>query len=72
MARVADLVERVDQGIFPVGLERYTQVDGRMGWGTTLVFPLLWDGSPCVLHSHVIPTWREGSGEAERGGGEDG
>jgi hypothetical protein len=67
MSGVTDLVERVDQCILFMRLESNVQVDGCAGRGMALAFPLGGDGVPRVFHSHVVPMWGGGSGEAKRG-----
>ena len=33
------------------------------------IYPVFWDGIPCVLHAHDAPMWREG--RCEGNGGSD-
>jgi len=72
MLWVADLIERVYQGILTMRLESNAQVDDRMVGGMTVVLPLLRNGAPRMLHPHVVPPSRDGVSEAYRHSGEDG
>ena len=57
MPGITDLIESVNQGVLAVWLERNAQVNGRTDRGMTLVFPVLGNGVPRVLQSHVLPKW---------------
>jgi len=57
MLGTADLVERIDQGIFAVGLERNVEVDRGAGWRAIQILPVLRDGMPRVFRAHVFPRW---------------
>jgi hypothetical protein len=71
MPRIADLIERINQGVLALWLERNAQVNGRSGRRMALAFPLLRNGAPRVPCSHVVPTWGKG-GETKRDGGKGG
>ncbi len=53
----ADLVKRVYQGVFVLGLERNVKVDRGAHGRVTQALPVRWDGIPCVLNVYVVPTW---------------
>ena len=56
MSRDADLVERVDEGILTVGLERNVEVDREVGGWVTQALPVGQDGIPRAHRVHVFPT----------------
>ncbi len=61
MAGIADLVERVNQGVLTVGLQCQVEVNrGISGWRAQSL-RVLRDGIPYVLHPHFVPTWCKGS-----------
>ncbi len=55
MAGGADLVQRIDQGVIVMGLERNVEVNRGAGERGTKVLPVVWDGLPGVHHTHIIP-----------------
>ena len=55
MSWSADLVERVDQGVLVVGPERDVEVSRSTRGRGTKALPVVWDGFPGVLHTHVMP-----------------
>jgi hypothetical protein len=57
MARGADIVEDVDQGVLTVWLECNVKVDCGAQRRETQSLPVLRDGVPGVLGALVIPTW---------------
>src|SRR6266702_7444014 len=57
MPRSADLVERVNQGVLTVGLERNVEVDRGVGWRAIQILPVLRDAGPRVFRAHVAPMW---------------
>ena len=57
MLRVADLVERIDQGILEVRFECNVEVDGGADRRRANTLPVCWDGVPCVLNANVTPKW---------------
>jgi hypothetical protein len=56
MPGVADLVQGIDQGALPVGLESNVQVDGGACGRVAQALPVFRDGVPRVLRVHVVPT----------------
>ena len=72
MIRVADFVKGVNQSVLAVGFECNTEVyRGSLG-RVSLAFPVLWDGVPCMLDLHVIPSRSEGRRKDERDRSENG
>ena len=57
MPRAADLVQRVDQGVLMKGLESNVKVDRGVESRMAQTLPVLWDGVPGVLDTHIVPTW---------------
>jgi hypothetical protein len=55
VARFADLVKCIDQGILALGHERNVEVDCRAIVRVTLANPVARDGIPLVLNNHVVP-----------------
>ena len=72
MLWITDLIERVNQGVLSVRLERNVKVDGCTGWGMTVELPLRRNGAPRMLHPHVVPARRKGCGKADGNNGEEG
>ena len=73
MPRVADLVERIGQGVLAVWLECKEEIDGGVGWRWTKTFPVYRYGFPGVHHTYIAPRWcrrRRSAGEGH--GGKDG
>ena len=72
MLRIADLIERVHQGVLSVRLERNMKIDGCISGGMIVVLPLCGDGIPRMLHPHVVPTRYGRCGKADGSDGEEG
>ncbi len=74
MLRIADLMERINQCVLVLGIERNVEVNRGAGGRVTKALPVGWNGIPGMLYTHVIPMWWEGRDEvSERSdGGEDG
>jgi hypothetical protein len=73
MLRITDLIERVDQGVLSVRLERNVKVDGCTGWRMTVVLPLGRNSAPRMLHPHGVPARRhDGCRKGDRNSGQEG
>lgn len=59
MPRRADLVERRNQGILVVGLERHVGVKRGICGQDAYFLPFIRDSFLRVLHYQVVPTWCE-------------
>ncbi len=70
MGGVADLVEGVDQGALPVGLECNVEVNRGSSGRVAQALPVRWNSIPCVLDTHVIPRY-EGRREVSEGRGSE-
>jgi hypothetical protein len=60
MARCADIVEDVDQGVLTVWLECNVKVNCGVRRRAADALPVLRDSVPGVLGAHVVPAWGEG------------
>jgi len=71
MLRIADLMERINQCVLVLGIERNVKVDrGASGRGTKAL-PVGWNGIPGMFHTHVMPRWWEWRDEVSEGTGGD-
>ena len=57
MARFTDLINRINQCVLIVGLERNVEIDSGTRGRVAMVLPVRWDGVPRVLDVHVVPRW---------------
>ena len=56
MARVADLVKRINQGALLVRFKCDVEVDGCTDCWVAQTFPIVWNGIPGMFHTHVMPS----------------
>jgi hypothetical protein len=72
MLGLADLIERVNQGVLLVRLERNVKVDGCTSGGMIVVLPLYRNRIPRMLHPRVVPTRYDRCSKGDGSGGEEG
>ncbi len=66
MPGIADLIERVNQGVLVSGMERNVEANRSAGGRVTKALPVGWNGIPGMFHTHVIPRWWEGPSRGGR------
>ena len=69
MARSADLVECINQGVLVVGLKRNVEVNRGTRGRVTQRHPVGRGGRPCVLHTFIIPKNCKRRGQFPEGNG---
>lgn len=72
MAGIADIVERIDQGVLVVRLEGNAEVNRGSNGRRAQTIPFRRDSIPFMLHVHVVPTWYNWCRETAKGSGDEG
>ena len=72
MLGITDLIERVDQSVLLIWLERKVKADGCTSGRMIVVLPFCRNGIPRMLHFRVVPTRSDRCGKADGSGDEEG
>ena len=57
MPGIADLIERINEGVLTAGLESNVKINHVSGWPGAQAVPIIRGGSPNMIQAHVLPMW---------------